>query len=213
MTNKEASEILDDYDINFDGHSAEVIAEAFDVAFKALEQEPKADPSKDPSAYCEDAISRREAILQIQRYGVGTFDSDDFMPEVAERYVIGLLKKLPSVQPAPIECDDAISRQAVLEYIEASDAELGHSSENELVCQDIKEMPPVTLQSKMEQWIPVSEKPKEEGSYMTTLDYGEYGLSAGQRYYHGEDYGWSDVCVIAWMPLPKPYKPQERKNG
>ena len=46
-------------------------------------------------------------------------------------------------------CEDAISRQAVLEYIEGSWAELGHSSENELVCQDIKELPPVTPQSKM----------------------------------------------------------------
>lgn len=40
MTNKEAAEILDDYDVNFDGHTAEEIAEAFDVAFKAL-AEPK----------------------------------------------------------------------------------------------------------------------------------------------------------------------------
>lgn len=40
--------------------------------------------------------------------------------------------------------DDCISRKAVLEYIEGSEAELGHSSENELVCQDIKEFPPVT---------------------------------------------------------------------
>lgn len=39
--------------------------------------------------------------------------------------------------------EDCISRQAVLEYIEGSEAELGHSSENELVCQDIKEFPPV----------------------------------------------------------------------
>ena len=42
------------------------------------------------------------------------------------------------------ECPDAVSRQAVLDYIEGSEAELGHSSENELVCQDIKELPPVT---------------------------------------------------------------------
>lgn len=41
-------------------------------------------------------------------------------------------------------CYDCISR--VLEYIEASDAELGHSSENELVCQDIKELLPVIPQ-------------------------------------------------------------------
>ena len=40
MTREEAAEILDDYDVNFDGHTAEEIAEAFDVAFKALE-EPK----------------------------------------------------------------------------------------------------------------------------------------------------------------------------
>jgi hypothetical protein len=42
-------------------------------------------------------------------------------------------------------CEDAVSRQAVLEYIEGSEAELGHSSENELVCQYIKELPPVAL--------------------------------------------------------------------
>ena len=41
-------------------------------------------------------------------------------------------------------CEDCVSRTAVLEYIEGSDAELGHSSENKLVCQDIKEFPPVT---------------------------------------------------------------------
>ena len=51
-------------------------------------------------------------------------------------------------------CEDAVSRQAVLEYIEGSEAELGHSSENELVCQDIKELPPVKLQGpKIGHWI------------------------------------------------------------
>ena len=48
--------------------------------------------------------------------------------------------------------DDCISRQAVLEYIEGSEAELGHSSENELVCQDIKEFPPVVPQPKTGHW-------------------------------------------------------------
>lgn len=40
-------------------------------------------------------------------------------------------------------CDDCISRQAVLEYIEGEEAELGHSSENELVCRNINELPSV----------------------------------------------------------------------
>lgn len=38
MTREEASNILDDYDVNFDGHTAEEIAEAFEVAFRALER-------------------------------------------------------------------------------------------------------------------------------------------------------------------------------
>lgn len=50
MTNERASEILDDYDVNFHGHTAEEVAQAFDCAFKALEQEP-----------CEDCISRQAA--------------------------------------------------------------------------------------------------------------------------------------------------------
>lgn len=38
MTREEASNILNDYDVNFDGHTAEEIAEAFEVAFRALER-------------------------------------------------------------------------------------------------------------------------------------------------------------------------------
>lgn len=41
-------------------------------------------------------------------------------------------------------CEDCISR--VLEYIEESEADLWHKSENELVCQDIKELLPVIPQ-------------------------------------------------------------------
>ncbi len=56
-------------------------------------------------------------------------------------------------------------------------------------------------------WIPCSERlPEEAGTYMTTVDYGKYGLATGQRYYHGKGLGWEDDCVIAWKPLPQPYK-------
>ena len=58
-----------------------------------------------------------------------------------------------------------------------------------------------------QRWIPVSERlPEEIGTYMTTVDYGKYGLATGQRYYHGKELGWEDDCVTAWMPLPEPYK-------
>ena len=56
-------------------------------------------------------------------------------------------------------------------------------------------------------WIPCSERlPEEMGTYMTTIDYGEHGLVTGQRYYYGRGLKWNDECVIAWMPLPEPYK-------
>ncbi len=56
-------------------------------------------------------------------------------------------------------------------------------------------------------WIPCSERlPKEMGTYMATIDYGEHGIVSGQRYYYGQNLGWMDDCVIAWMPLPEPWK-------
>ena len=44
---------------------------------------------------------------------------------------------------------------------------------------------------------------------MTTIDYGKYGLEIGQKYYYGQGL-WGDDCVVAWMPLPEPYKEGEK---
>lgn len=57
-------------------------------------------------------------------------------------------------------------------------------------------------------WIPVSERLPEDGTYITTLD----GELVGQKEpFVGmcgiENGKWDDEdCVIAWMPLPKPYE-------
>lgn len=57
-------------------------------------------------------------------------------------------------------------------------------------------------------WIPVSERLPEDGTYITTLD----GELVGQKEpFTGmcgiENGKWDDEdCVIAWMPLPKPYE-------
>lgn len=75
-------------------------------------------------------------------------------------------------------CENAISRQAVLEYIEGSEAELGHSSENELVCQDIKELPPVTSKPKMGRWI-------DEGFYAEGHSEHAYRCSECDEHYIG----------------------------
>ena len=64
----------------------------------------------------------------------------------------------------------------------------------------------------MEQrWIPVAERLPEDGTYLTTLD-GE--LVGQEEPFTGmcgiENGKWDeDGCVIAWMPLPEPYREGE----
>ena len=78
-------------------------------------------------------------------------------------------------------CEDAISRQAELEYIEGSEAELGHSSENELVCQDIKELPPVTPQPKTA-YVIVDEDGNIECSNCGSYEcWGNYCINCGAK--------------------------------
>ena len=57
-------------------------------------------------------------------------------------------------------------------------------------------------------WISCNERlpEKPNKTYLVTLDYGEQGRAIGQVFYHFEPIGWADSAVIAWMPLPEPYK-------
>ena len=59
-------------------------------------------------------------------------------------------------------------------------------------------------------WISVTDRlPEEIGMYLVTLDYEEHGKTVSSLWFHGREIGWhfnfSD-SVIAWMPLPKPFK-------
>ena len=58
------------------------------------------------------------------------------------------------------------------------------------------------------EWIPVSERLPEKGnqSYLVTVDYGEGIICSCQRFFFNDEIGWNDDCVIAWQPLPEPYK-------
>ncbi len=57
-------------------------------------------------------------------------------------------------------------------------------------------------------WIPVTDGlPKKcNTTYLATVDYGEHGMAVGQRFFFGDNIGWNDKSVVAWMPLPEPYK-------
>lgn len=63
----------------------------------------------------------------------------------------------------------------------------------------------------MNDWIPVNERlPEEETSVLICNRKGEIEISQGGRFDNGtwEWYtsGWRFGEVIAWMPLPEPYK-------
>ena len=109
-------------------------------------------------------------------------------------------------------CEDCVSRQAVLEKINDWWGITSTSGEPTL-CDCIRELPPVTPTQK---WIPVSERlPEKNGKYLayiinkkdTNL---QYIMTC--EYYEGDLWNWfpDDDCasdnVVAWMPLPEPYK-------
>lgn len=103
------------------------------------------------------------------------------------KHVKELLKKY-------IEADNQIleERDAFVTYVELID-ELQEAIEQE---------------EKENGWIPVSERLPEDGTYITTLD-GE--LIGQEEPFTGmcgiENGKWDDEdCVIAWRPLPEPYK-------
>lgn len=64
-----------------------------------------------------------------------------------------------------------------------------------------------------DRWIPVSERLPKSGNkaYLVTVDYGLGVTTSCQRFFFNDEIGWNDDSVIAWKPLPEPYK--ENDNG
>lgn len=62
-------------------------------------------------------------------------------------------------------------------------------------------------------WIPVSERLPEDGIYLCTLDGELCGIDEPFTGMCGIENGkWDEEgCVIAYQPLPEPYKPKEDK--
>ena len=96
-------------------------------------------------------------------------------------------------------CADCVSRKAAI------DACLKGLNRKEMVA-NIKSLPSVTPAQK---WIPVSEKlPEETGWYIVTIRT-EKGIAVCEQSYRKGENHWTTlkgIEVIAWMPLPEPYK-------
>ena len=68
-----------------------------------------------------------------------------------------------------------------------------------------KVMETVEAEREEHRWIPVTESlPEKEGAYIVTVrDIFGNGYVTREWFYGNE---WSYSYVVAWMPLPKPYK-------
>ena len=76
----------------------------------------------------------------------------------------------------------------------------------DIKAEEVAPIPPVNPQEPKTKWIPVSEKlPEDTGYYLTTTKYGEVYCD----YWTGISFDRSET-VIAWIPLPTPYEPQEK---
>ena len=145
-----------------------------------------------------------------------------------------LKEQEPICPSAGIDCEDCpayepsgdlISREKVCDYIaEFINHEYSTDAECEMVdlmIKGIQHMPSVKPQEP--KWIPVSERLPKAGEYIGDvakyyLVQNEYGDMLVARYTHGEY--WEQIYqlkpigdeIVAWMPLPKPYEPQESEE-
>ena len=103
--------------------------------------------------------------------------------------------------------DDLISRQAAIEAVKQ--AIYNHDS----AIMRLTELPSVTQKSG---WIPISERLPEDGTWNLFTDGNVVSVerykadSIDHFYPNGRWFSLDET--IAWMPLPKPYEPQERSE-
>lgn len=106
---------------------------------------------------------------------------------------------------------DCISRQAVIDllfnsYIKTELTSIGDASKEyaELCVDELKELPSVNSQESS--WIPVTERlPKDKQRVLVTRKSGTIGYITWNTWWH-EQMNYPTDKVIAWMPLPEPYK-------
>lgn len=111
--------------------------------------------------------------------------------------------------------NDLISRKDAIDALtkRIENSECGESVDHNKVIADIKSLPSA------QQWIPCSERlPMQTGEYIVTLLVGDARWTDKFGYTPTKDGGWYDPenpnqniinwnkGVIAWMPLPEPWR-------
>jgi hypothetical protein len=151
------------------------------------------------------------------------------LSELRQKFIDG--EEVRTARDKP--CEDAISRQAVLEAVKKNTFRLTFAEEQgyeghvawsaEAVYSDViegalLELPSVNPQPKTGHWIPVSEElPDKEGHYLCSVRYmyPPYNFFEPEKVKYMDDVtiqkfdGEFNIEVKAWMPLPPCYDPQE----
>jgi len=148
-------------------------------------------------------------------------------------FILKLLRAIEKVLDSQ-PCEDAVSRQEVDELSK----ELVHTTRDkaDFLCnfwEGLQKLSPVTP-TRPTEWISVSERlPEKEGTYLLwgkltdDEDYycfiGDYDEGCEKFGYWEQQFDLNTLgclgdeffeyeCVMAWMPLPKPYEPQESEK-
>ena len=141
-----------------------------------------------------DLISRK-AVLELSKW-----DGREGLGSIIHAFDV---ERMPSVTPQP--CEDAISRQAALSVFGDRDIHPLDYNTHAYITK-IKSLPPVTPQQKVGRWIPVSERlPDSDGYYLGCCGDNDCSIVV-------DEFNKDHFCtynVIAWMPLPEPYKQEE----
>lgn len=108
---------------------------------------------------------------------------------------------------------DAIDRQAAIDAIEQHKTAVlgerewdegiayGYAAAHRHLVDIVKQLPSV----QPERWIPCSERlPEKDGYYLTTTMY----YQVYRDYWNGDNWDRTEM-IIAWMPLPEPYKGEQ----
>ena len=121
----------------------------------------------------------------------------------------------PSTQPEL--CEDVVSRQAAIDAVHRNyDTILDFKSDGQTVAASFEDiinaLPSAQPERKENDWIPCSERlPDKSGEYLvtdngwpiTTVDVGEFFCENGVSEWVSLDH------VVAWKPLPEPYRGEQ----
>lgn len=163
-------------------------------------------------------IDRQAAVNELKEQLVETWTEWEAAYNAGVEYAISVIEELPSAEP--VDCTDFI-RWIRDKVMDEENWELNAVAYGEVIARKLKKLGAVISEggyyhsTEHGEWIPVSERlPNESDDYLCTIP-----LDANETYtevltfhkgrFYEDDYEWGATYhddVLAWMPMPTPYK-------